>query len=96
MRRNPPAHRSFFWISLQSRRKLRRHVKQWVQKFLTTAFFFFSSPRGAMVRKLLMHAVPRMRLRSSLSVVQHLFCRLVCFFSTRSWFFSGHVSFNAW
>ena len=27
-----------------------------------------------------MHAVPRMRLRSSLSVVQHLFCRLVSFF----------------
>ena len=39
--------------------------------------------------------VPRMRLSSSLFVVQHLFCRLVCFFSTRSWFFSGHVSFAA-
>ena len=33
-----------------------------------------------MVRKLLMHAVPRMRLCSSLSVVAHLFCWLVCFF----------------
>ena len=40
--------------------------------------FSAPSPRG--VRNLLMHAVPRMRLHSSLSVVQHFFCRLVCFF----------------
>ena len=53
--------------------------------------FFVSSRRRATVRKLLMHAVPRRRLRSSLSVVQRLFCRLVCFFSTRSWLFSEGV-----
>ena len=43
------------------------------------------SPRGTMVQKFPMHAyslhaVPRMRLHSSLSVVAHLICRLVCFF----------------
>ena len=52
-------------------------------------FFFFSSPRGALVWKLLMHAVPRMRLCRSLSVVQHLFCRLVLFF-----FFNAELVFS--
>ena len=35
-----------------------------------------------------MHAVPRMRLCRSLSVVQHLFCRLVLFFHNAELVFS--------
>ena len=50
---------------LQSRRWLRRHADQSVQKFLTKAHSRLHRHVG--VHKLLMHAVPRMRLRSSLS-----------------------------
>ena len=67
--------------SLRSRRSLRRHVKQPVQKFLTNAR---SRLRRHVVQKFQMHAyslvslvsadVPRMRLCTSLFVVQHSTC----------------------
>ena len=98
----PPAHRSFVCFRCESRRWLRHHVKQSVQKFLTKAHSRLFRHVGQWSRgSRCMHAlgcllvsagVPRMRLCSSLSVVAHLFCRLVFFFSTRSWFFLRSMS----
>ena len=104
VRRNPGA-RILCWFLPQSRRRLRRHVKQSVQKFLTKALSRLRRHVGQWSRSSrCMHIlyclfvsanVPRVRLCSSLLVVEHLFRRLVCFFPTQSWFFSGHVSFDA-
>ena len=83
VRRNPGA-RILCWFLLQSRRWLRRHVKQWVQKFLTNARSRLRRHVGQWSRSsrcmhtlwclLVSASVPRMRLCSSLSVVAFLCC----------------------
>ena len=78
------------WFLQQSRRRLRRHEDRAVQKFLTKAHSRLRRHVGRWSRSsrcmrtlwclLVSAGVPRMRLCSSLSVVQHLICRLVFFF----------------
>ena len=52
----PPGAQILCWFSLQTRRWLRRHVKQSVQMFIKECPFSAPSPRGTMVQKFPMHA----------------------------------------